>query len=276
MNFEILLYKFTFKLQILNLTYTYRKIMRSIFLSTDNMVVSHEIIVQSHIEILLWLLFICSSVFSLGHFLIIKGSPSTSFHPELPEFNFWWTLELWCIKHIIDHVHPVRIFSQSISQRTWNMVASLQMGLQWSLNPPVTYLGEIRDYHIKEQKWKHWCGCPVVYRLRLEDFDINRFILSHLLDTKLRFVHIFWWPGLIITWQGQPMALASCVHSTVCAMFGYIIAFYSCLKINRKQNWECFLRSLALWLRHTWEGPDQSQEWSVSSPERLSLNHQAG
>lgn len=116
------------------------------------MVVSHEIIFQSHIDIIMIIIYLFQCILIGCPFLIIEGSPSTSFHPALPEFNFWWTLELLCIKHIIDQVHPVRIFSQSISQRTGNMVASLQMGLQWSLNPPVTYLGEIRDYHIKEQK----------------------------------------------------------------------------------------------------------------------------
>lgn len=43
-----------------------------------------------------------------------------------------------CIKYTIDHVHHGRVFSQSTSQRTWNMVAILQV----SLNSPVSGLGE--------------------------------------------------------------------------------------------------------------------------------------
>lgn len=151
MNFEILLYKVTFKSQIFNLTYTYRKIMRSISFKVQTIWLFLMKSLSNPTQVLL-LLFICSNVFLLGHFLIIKGSPSTSFHPTLPEFNFWWTLALLCIKHIIDRVHRVRLFSQSVSQRPWHTVATLQMCLQWPLNPLVTYWGEIRDYHIKEQK----------------------------------------------------------------------------------------------------------------------------
>lgn len=53
-----------------------------------------------------------------------------------------------CIKPAIDHVRHGRVFSQSISQRTWNMVAILEV----SVNPPVTCLGDIREYHVEEQR----------------------------------------------------------------------------------------------------------------------------
>lgn len=170
----------------------------------------------------------------------------------------------------------MRIFSQSISQRTWNMVAILQMCLWWSFNHPVTYLGEIRDYHKKNKNANIDVVVLLLFiRLRFEDFDRNRFVLSHLLDTKLSFMHISWWTGLI-TWQGHPMALASCVHSTVCAMFGYIIAFYSCLKINRKQNWKCSLRNLALITAVHLRDLIRVRSGQSQILRRLSLNQQAG
>lgn len=73
------------------------------------------------------------------------------------------------------------------------MVAILQMCLWWSFNHPVTYLGEIRDYHKKNKNENIDVVVLLLFiRLRFEDFDRNRFVLSHLLDTKLSFMHISW------------------------------------------------------------------------------------